>query len=91
MNDTLDEIALKTGTARFKTCTRCKQEYEEDNPIGCKEHRAYYVGGSIIAARWVYCRQQDKDSAGCSNAEHTDKNIKWVQDPDYGTYNWIVV
>ena len=88
LNEALDEIASNTGKVRFKTCTRCKKEYEEDNPIGCKAHSAYYVGGNIIAGRWVCCMQQNKNAEGCSNANHTDANLKWTCNPDYGTYTW---
>jgi hypothetical protein len=89
LNDALDEIAANTGKARFKTCTRCQKQYEENNPIGCKAHSAYYMGGTIIAGRWVCCKQQDKDSVGCSDAVHTDFKLKWTVDPAYGTYKWM--
>lgn len=89
LNDALEEIEKTTGQSNFKICTRCQKQYEPDNPIGCKAHRAYYVGGSIIAGRWVCCQQQAKDSTGCSAAPHIDTIRKWTCDPSYGTYTWV--
>lgn len=88
LNDALDEIAANTGKERYKTCTRCKKQYEIENPIGCKKHRTYYMGGTLIAGRWFCCQQQDKNAIGCENTTHTDKVLQWTVDPNYGTYTW---
>ena len=89
LNDLLNEISKNTGKERFKACTRCKKQYEIDNPVGCKKHRLYFCGGTLIAGRWMCCNQQDKNSIGCENAEfHTDKELKWALDENYGTYTW---
>ncbi len=46
-----DELAENEGRDRFKTCTRCKKEFEPENPKGCKRHRIYYMGGTIMVGK----------------------------------------
>jgi hypothetical protein len=89
LNDALDEIDENTGKSRFKTCTRCNAKYEPENAIGCKAHSAYYMGGTLLAGRWVCCNQQDKNAIGCSNADHIDFPRQFVQDPNYGTWSFV--
>ena len=90
LNAALDELEAKTGLARFQACSRCGKQYEEkESKIGeCKFHSAYYVGGTIIAGRWVCCNQTEKDSAGCQDTVHTGEKREWVTDDDYGTNSW---
>ena len=90
LDDALDEISESTNTQRTKICTRCKKQYEPHKLEGCKMHSAYYLGGSILAGRWVCCRQQEEDAIGCRETTHVDKKITWTQDPDYGTYTWVL-
>jgi hypothetical protein len=86
----LDELETNTGQKRFKICTRCKKEYENDtNKVGdCKMHTAYYMGGTIIAGRWVCCNQTDKEAQGCSNTTHMDEERVWNLMKPYGTHQW---
>jgi hypothetical protein len=86
--DALDDLYETTETQRKKVCTRCKKEYDSLNPIGCKMHGGYYLGGTLIAGRWVCCSQLDQNSTGCQNTTHTDRKIVWTLDPKYGTYKW---
>jgi hypothetical protein len=90
LNCALNEIEEQTGEKRFKKCTRCKKDYEEEkNKVGdCKMHSAYYVGGSIIAGRWVCCSQTDKEAFGCQNTTHIDTKREWTLTPDYGTHQY---
>ena len=88
LNDALDDLDESTGKSRFKTCTRCHVEYDAENPNGCKGHPAYYLGGGIIAGRWVCCSQQEKDAVGCVNAKHIDLPREWKMNPNYGTWTF---
>ncbi|CAF4316179.1 unnamed protein product, partial [Rotaria sordida] len=88
LDDARDAISAETGQSRYKTCTRCNQQFDEYTKGGCKNHRAYYVGGNIIEGRWVCCRQQEKDSPGCDPCDHTDIVRVFTQDPSYGTWTW---
>ncbi|CAF1183320.1 unnamed protein product [Rotaria sp. Silwood1] len=88
LDDARDAVSAEAGQNRFKTCTRCNQQFDEYTQGGCKNHRAYYVGGSIIEGRWVCCRQQEKDSPGCTPCDHTDAVRVFTQDPSYGTWTW---
>jgi hypothetical protein len=55
----------------------------------CKMHTAsYYMGGTLLAGRWVCCNQTDEDSIGCRNTTHISVEREWVHDPDYGTHTW---
>jgi len=46
--DALDDLSETTGNPSKKTCTRCKKEYDIANPIGCRMHPDYYVGGRLL-------------------------------------------
>jgi hypothetical protein len=91
LNSGLDEAAKKTGKERYLTCTRCTKQFEErENKIGdCKMHSSYYMGGSIIAGRWVCCNQTEEGSYGCVNTRHSTEKREWHYMKDYGTYEWL--
>ncbi|KAI9340880.1 hypothetical protein BDR26DRAFT_1007362 [Obelidium mucronatum] len=74
--------------AKSKTCARCGKFYDDSKKSGCTVHTAYFVGGTILAGRWVCCSQAQKEAVGCSPAEHTDRVQVWTVDPDYGTSTW---
>lgn len=88
LDDARDAISTETGQTRYKTCTRCTQQFDEYTKGGCTKHRAYYMGGTIMEGRWVCCRQQAKDSPGCESCDHTDATRTFTQDPSYGTWTW---
>ncbi|CAF1113160.1 unnamed protein product, partial [Brachionus calyciflorus] len=88
LEDALDEIDRQNKTSRFRQCTRCKQQFDDNNLIGCRKHSAYYLGGTLIAGRWVCCGQFEKDSVGCVNTDHIDVIREWTLNQDYGTYTW---
>ena len=88
LDDARDALSHQTGQMRYKTCTRCQQQFDEYTKGGCSKHRAYYVGGTIIEGRWVCCRQQNRDSPGCETCDHTDVTRVFTQDPSYGTWTW---
>jgi len=88
LRDTLDAIDKQKGTTRFKTCTRCNAQYDDNSKAGCKKHRIYYMGGNIMAGKWMCCRQL-QDGIGCENADHTDAPRKWTLDRSCGTYTWV--
>lgn len=71
------------------TCGRCGASFEESEKGGCKSHRAYYMGGTIIAGRWVCCSQQEKDGLGCEDCDHSSAHRSWKQIPGHGgCYHW---
>jgi hypothetical protein len=75
----------------FKTCTRCKKNYDDNsNKIGdCKIHLEYFLPGyPLMEDRWTCCMQQDQDSFGCCDAKHIDLPREWTLMEPYGTYNW---
>jgi hypothetical protein len=88
LEDALDEIDRHSGTSRFKKCTRCGKEFDENSLLGCYKHSAYYLGGVLIAGRWVCCSQLEADSVGCVETNHIDTVRQWVTDPHYGTDTW---
>ncbi|CAF1219090.1 unnamed protein product [Didymodactylos carnosus] len=88
LDDALDEISQQSGKQRFQKCTRCGGEFDDFSKSGCKKHRAYYVGGSLIEGRWVCCREQSTDSPGCEDCDHISEPRKCVQDSYYGTWTW---
>ncbi|CAF1290838.1 unnamed protein product [Adineta steineri] len=88
LDDARDALYNDAGQTRYKTCTRCNQQFDEFTKGGCKKHRAYYMGGTILEGRWVCCRQQAKDSPGCEPCDHTDAVRVYTQNPDYGTWTW---
>ena len=89
LDDARDAISAEAGQARYKTCTRCNQQFDEYTKGGCKKHSAYYMGGNILEGRWVCCRQQARDAPGCQNCDHLDVARVFTQDPHYGTWTWI--
>ncbi|CAF4529640.1 unnamed protein product [Rotaria magnacalcarata] len=89
LDDARDAISEESGQSRFKTCTRCGQKFDEYTKGGCKNHRTYYMGGTILEGRWVCCRQQARDSPGCNSCDHIDVTRVFTQDPSYGTWTWV--
>ncbi|KAG6599655.1 General transcription factor IIH subunit 2 [Phytophthora cinnamomi] len=74
-----------------KLCTRCGAAFSPDIPDsleGCRRHTAYYVGGTLIAGRWVCCQETRTDGPGCSPAQHMTVQRMWKRDPSYGTYTY---
>ncbi|KAL3673008.1 hypothetical protein V7S43_002305 [Phytophthora oleae] len=72
-------------------CTRCGGAFSPDIPAsleGCRRHTAYYMGGSLIAGRWVCCQETDKEGPGCHPAQHMTAERTWTVDPSYGTYTY---
>jgi len=72
-------------------CTRCGAAFAPDMPAsleGCRRHTAYYVGGSLIAGRWVCCQETAQGGPGCHSAQHMTAERAWTQDPSYGTYTY---
>jgi hypothetical protein len=88
LNDALDEIDAQNKTNRFKTCSRCNKQYDENNVRGCKKHQAYFLGGTLIQPRWVCCDQHDQNSQGCLDTDHVDFKRVWTLNKQYGTYSW---
>lgn len=81
-----------TRASTSTTCTRCGAAFAPDVAStldGCRKHAAYYMGGSILAGRWVCCQEPRKDGAGCELTQHTADARKWTEDPDYGTHSWV--
>ncbi|KAH7485587.1 hypothetical protein PRIC2_004739 [Phytophthora ramorum] len=73
-------------------CTRCSAAFSPGIPAsleGCRSHSAYYVGGSLIAGRWVCCQETDRNGPGCCPAQHMTAERSWTQDPSYGTYTYV--
>ena len=90
LDDARDAQSLQTGQRRYKTCTRCRQQFDEYAKEGCKKHSAYFLGGGggLMEDQWVCCRQQTADSPGCVPCDHTDQTRVFVEDPQYGTSTW---
>ena len=88
LDDARDALSAQTGQQRYKTCTRCGQQFDEYTKGGCHKHRSYYLGGTIIEGRWVCCRQQQRDSVGCEPCDHLDQKRVFIKDPNYGTWTW---
>jgi len=88
LDDARDAIYSDAGQTRYQTCTRCNQQFDEFTKGGCKKHRAYYMGGSLLEGRWVCCRQQGTDSPGCEECDHTNVARVYKEDPSYGTWTW---
>jgi hypothetical protein len=90
LNNALDDLAELSGQTRFRICTRCAKQFDDNNLIGCKTHRAYYLGGGgLLEGRWVCCGQQAADSIGCQDANHISEKRTWTRDSYYGTHTWI--
>lgn len=89
MDDARDALSEDTGQTRYKTCTRCEQNYDEYNKDGCKKHAAYFLGGGgLLEDQWVCCRQQTADSPGCIPCQHIDQPRIFVEDPTYRSSTW---
>ena len=88
LDDARDALSSESGKSRYKICSRCNQQFDEYTKGGCSNHRAYYMGATILEGRWMCCRQQAKDSPGCTPCEHTDAVRVFTQDPRYGTWTW---
>lgn len=88
LEDALCALAEKENRSRFSTCTRCGSQFEDDSPAGCKKHGAYYMGGNILAGRWVCCSQREKEGMGCENTNHITKERKWTPIQG-GCHKWI--
>ncbi|GMF27099.1 unnamed protein product [Phytophthora lilii] len=72
-------------------CTRCGAAFSPDIPAsleGCRRHNAYYLGGSLLAGRWVCCQETNSDGPGCHPARHMIAERTWTMDPSYGTYTY---
>ena len=90
LRQSLDMIAEQQGKSRYSVCGRCKAKFEVDSVGGCKKHRAYFVGGTLIAGRWVCCSQTQKDALGCEPCDHSADEFEFVVDPNYGTTTFEV-
>lgn len=88
LEDALVAKAEKENRKRYETCTRCGAQFENENPAGCKIHGAYYMGGTILAGRWVCCSQREKDGMGCENAKHITLTRKWTEMSHGGCFQW---
>jgi hypothetical protein len=89
LEDALYWIHHNQGTARYMTCGRCGVEFDDNSQDGCKQHSAYFMGGTIIAGRWVCCQQRSKDSPGCQKTKHTTTVFNWKEITGHGgCFNW---
>ncbi|CAM4969209.1 unnamed protein product [Rotaria socialis] len=88
-DDALNAISVESGQSRFKTCTRCGQQFEEHTEGGCKNHPAHFMDGTILESRWVCCQQQGKRAPGCNPCNHTDVVRVFTQNPSVGTWAWV--
>lgn len=89
LEDALYWIHNNEGTARFETCTRCGAKYDEKSRAGCKKHSAYYMGGTIMAGRWVCCQQREKGGMGCQNTFHIKIPRKFQEMAGHGgCFKW---
>jgi hypothetical protein len=88
LEDALFAQAEKENRKRFETCTRCGAQFEKEAAAGCKIHRAYFMGGTILAGRWVCCSQREKDCMGCESAKHMTTPRKWSEMSNGGCYQW---
>jgi len=51
LDDARDTVYVEAGQSRYKNCTRCKQQFDDNTKGGCKTHRAYCMGGNITEGR----------------------------------------
>lgn len=87
----LVDAQLENSNLKTTTCTRCSIKYNPRAPYDgkCRKHRAYYVGGNIMAGRWVCCSTVEKNGMGCEVAScHIAEPRTWYCDQSYGTYTW---
>ncbi|XP_031561227.1 uncharacterized protein LOC116297189 [Actinia tenebrosa] len=88
LEDALIALAEKEKRKRYETCTRCGAQFENESSAGCKVHGAYYMGGTILAGRWVCCSQREKDGMGCEKANHITISRKWTEMSHKGCFQW---
>ena len=89
LEDALYWIHKNEGTKRFETCTRCGAKFDETSAAGCKKHGAYFMGGTIIAGRWVCCQSREKEGMGCENVCHTSAPREFKEIPGHGgCFKW---
>lgn len=88
LEDALCAQAEKENRTRYLKCSRCEALFEADSAAGCKKHRAYYMGGNILAGRWVCCSQREKDGMGCENTNHFTTTRQWTAIQG-GCHKWI--
>ena len=89
LDDARDALSIETGKPRYKTCTRCDQQFDEYFKDGCKKHSEYFMGGGgLLEDQWLCCRQQTADSPGCRPCEHIDQPRVFVEDPRSGLSAW---
>ncbi|XP_064629483.1 uncharacterized protein LOC135488706 [Lineus longissimus] len=87
VEDALQAISELQGKVRFETCTRCGAQFDQITSDGCKKHGAYYMGGTIMAGRWVCCSQREKAGLGCEKTKHTTSARRW-QEIQGGCHKW---
>ena len=89
IHDARCEIATATMQARWSQCTRCQALFDASSALGCKRHSAYYMGGTLIAGRWICCQQRDKAAFGCDPCDHTTSQVRWGAIPGHsGCYRF---
>ncbi|EDO33105.1 predicted protein [Nematostella vectensis] len=85
LEDARCAFADQESRKRFETCTRCEARFDPTvDKSGCKRHRAYYMGGNIIAGRWVCCSQRGKETLGCEPCDHFTTQRKWEEMAGFG-------
>ncbi|RLN82653.1 hypothetical protein BBJ28_00020248 [Nothophytophthora sp. Chile5] len=84
--------ASEEGAASQPTlCSRCGAPFTPEIPAsleGCRRHTAYYMGGSLLAGRWVCCQESQRDGPGCQPAQHMTDERSWTLDSSYGTHTY---
>ncbi|GLD97765.1 hypothetical protein PINS_up006462 [Pythium insidiosum] len=78
-------------TVELTRCSRCGAAFDPSiasSLDGCRKHSAYYMGGTLLAGRWVCCQETKADGPGCQPAQHTSVQRSWTRDPSYGTFTW---
>ncbi|OQR98741.1 hypothetical protein ACHHYP_08159 [Achlya hypogyna] len=70
-------------------CSRCGTSFNPAAPSRtCRNHSGYYMGGSLLAGRWVCCNEPKPDGPGCQAADHIEASRTWLRDESYGTFTW---
>lgn len=97
IDDALDEINGLGSRSRYRICTRCRMQFDIENPSGCKFHSGYFIDKqtskifkdqTFSRTRWVCCNNTSKTSVGCMDTNHIEIDREWKFDPRYGTYSW---
>ena len=86
----ISAAASASETSGMVACSRCKTLF---NPLGssegkCRKYSSYYMGGTIMAGRWVCCNDNDKDGPGCTPCSHMAEARTWTLMQGYGTHTW---